>query len=73
MFCENCGKEFIPGINATKKTKYCPDCRKHYDGIYNETHKKRRNYLLGNVEQDVQIMSFLRKKRTHENKKYNNI
>jgi hypothetical protein len=67
--CPNCKRKFIPNW-TDKHVIYCEECRKYYNGIYNEKHKKRRNYLLGNAEQDATIMSFLRKKRIHEDKKY---
>jgi hypothetical protein len=71
--CKNpkCNKIFYPSWNENR-SEFCPDCRKRAirQDVYRMKHDSAR---VGNSKQDSEILSFLKKKRDNEDKKYANI
>jgi len=71
--CKNpkCRKIFYPAWNENR-AEYCENCRERFSNPnrqdnYRMRHEKAR---VGNSKQDAEILSFLKKKREIEDKKY---
>ena len=68
--CKNtkCGRIFYPSWNENR-SEFCPDCRKK--SIRQEIYRmKHESAKIGNSKQDAEILSFLKRKREKEDKKY---
>jgi len=55
--CKVCGKPFRQQSNAQK---YCKECGEYYIKEYNKRINRER---LGNPEQDIEILRFIRNKK----------
>jgi len=72
--CKNikCGKILPNSIGVGRPPEYCENCQQRFKHInWNNTYRMKHDKArVGNPRQDAEILTFLKKKRENEDKRY---